>query len=365
MPVEKRPKLTYFIGIDISRNELDFAIMQGNSLLFHREIENTEAAVKSLIDEFKLLPKFRLRNSVFCMENTGIYGNHLIKYLKKIKANIVVENALRIKNSLGIIRGKFDKIDAIRIAHYSYINRETIKFLQPKRLIIEQLQQLSTLRNRLKDLTQVLNTPINEGQFFLKKSLTDQNSRLCKASITAVNHDLTRVNAAIAELIKEDNEVSHLKKIITSVPSIGDITAIQIIISTNEFKDVSNARQFACYAGIAPFKNESGTVTRKARVSKLGNKKMKALLHLCALSAVRSDGDLKTYYQRKTKIEGKPAMSVLNAVRNKLILRVFSCVNGNRLYSKEFAGVSDQTTVHAAAIDAPGIYDLSGHPESS
>ena len=311
--------------------------MHGNSLLFHKEIPNSELSVEALIKEFKLLPKFKLKQSVFCMEHTGIYGNRLLACLKKTKANIVVENSLRIRNSLGIIRGKYDKIDAIRIAEYSYTNREKLRFLQAKRLIIEQLAQLFSLRSRLIDLNKALNAPIAEGHLFLKKSLTDQNTKLCKRSINAVKLDLERVNSTILSLIKEDTYLSHLKDIITSVPSIGDITAVQIIICTNEFKDINNARKFSCYAGVAPFKNESGTIIRKARVSKFANKKVKALLHLCALTAVRYDSDMKEYYHRRTKIDRKPTMSALNAVRNKLILRIFSCVNGDRLYNREYS----------------------------
>ncbi|MCF6352283.1 MAG: hypothetical protein L3J06_04660, partial [Cyclobacteriaceae bacterium] len=41
--------------------------------------------------------------------------------------------------------------------------------------------------------------------------------------------------------------------------------------------------------------------------------------------------DLKAYYERKVS-EGKNKMSVINAIRNKLIHRVFTCVNENRKY---------------------------------
>ncbi|MGN6398301.1 MAG: IS110 family transposase [Mucilaginibacter sp.] len=75
------------------------------------------------------------------------------------------------------------------------------------------------------------------------------------------------------------------------------ISAIQIIIATNEFLTISNPKKFACHSGVTPFTRESGKVIGKARVSHMADKKMKMLLHLCALSAILKDPELKEYYQ--------------------------------------------------------------------
>lgn len=126
-------------------------------------------------------------------------------------------------------------------------------------------------------------------------------------------------------------------ELILSVPSIGEVTALQILITTNEFKGINTPKKFACYAGVAPFHYKSGTsVSKKTRVSPMANKKMKSLLHTCAIIAKRFVPDINTYYLRKTEVEGEPKMLVFNAIRFKLILRVFACVNGDRLYEKEY-----------------------------
>ena len=62
---------------------------------------------------------------------------------------------------------------------------------------------------------------------------------------------------------------------------------------------------------------------------------MKRLLHLAALSAIKVKGEFKQYYERK-KAEGKHVMSVLNAIRNKLVLRIFACVKNKRFYQKDY-----------------------------
>ena len=75
------------------------------------------------------------------------------------------------------------------------------------------------------------------------------------------------------------------------------------------------------------------SVHLRSRVSHLANKCTKTLLHMAALSPIRMAGEMKEYYQRKVA-EGKNKMSVINAIRNKLILRVFACVRNNKVYQK-------------------------------
>ena len=90
----------------------------------------------------------------------------------------------------------------------------------------------------------------------------------------------------------------------------------------------------ACYSGVAPFKYQSGTsIKGRAKVSHLANKSIKALLHMAAISVIRLDGDLAGYYHRKVA-ESKHKMLVLNAVRNKILKRVYSCIRENRNYEK-------------------------------
>jgi transposase len=336
MDNSKVKKFTYFIGIDVSKSKLDIAIRNEKTLLFLKEIGNNIKDIELAIKGLKMLPKFTVTKSIFCMENTGIYCNHLKTYLKKIKANLAIEHPLHIKQSFGLVRGKNDKIDAIRIANFAFKNKQDITSVIPKRPVIQKLANLCSLRSRLLDIQTALKMPLKEQKEFVDKGLVKLNNTLCEDSITALKTDLTNVEQTIDILISSDNHLNELMKIVTSVPQIGPVTAMYIVICTNEFRSISTAKKFASYAGVAPFQDESGTIKRKARVSNIANKKMKALLHICSLGAIRNVEELKNYYTRKTTIEGKSKMLVINAIRNKLILRIFSCVNQNRLYSKVY-----------------------------
>ena len=326
----------YHIGVDVSKNKLDVAVFKGKVFVYHQVIGNNKSDINLFLKELKKLKDFSLSKTVFCMEHTGIYNNPLLVCLHKVKGNICLEPASQIKNSLGNIRGKNDKVDSIRIAEYVYKNKEDIKLWFPKRELLIKLERLTVLRDRLIGAKKQLSTPLKEQTLFVKKSLNNLEKQICQRTLNSLEADLKKVDKQIEKIIQQDKHLSHLFEIITSVRSVGAQTAIQIIIRTNEFKDINEPKKFACYSGVAPFTKESGLFKGKGRVSHMANKKMKTLLHMCALVALGYNQDLKEYYQRKVS-EGKNKMSVINAIRNKLIHRIFSCVNENRKYENIYS----------------------------
>jgi transposase len=329
----------FFIGIDVSKNELDFAVQQRGRFLFHREIANTVPAINELIKELRGMPGFTLDNAVFCMEHTGIYNNHALTCLYKKKAHICLEAATQIRNSLGNIRGKNDKVDSLRIAGYAYKEREILRLWEPKREVVQQLAGLAATRLRLITVKKQLKTPLKEHNGFSPAKVARQSQQVCSHSLKAIEQDIKRADDAIEMLIKADEGLNRLFGLVTSVSGIGKVTAVQVIVTTNEFKDINNPKKFACYAGVAPFTDDSGKLIKKARVSHMANKKVKTLLHLSAIVAIQYNPDLKLFYQRKVQQDKKNKMSVINAVRNKLILRIFACVNQNRPYEKNYQKV--------------------------
>lgn len=214
-------EFNYFIGTDISKNELDFAIVKEGKLLFHREIGNTVKEISILIKALLRLPDFNLARAVFCMEHTGIYNNHLLYALHKLGANICLEAASQIKNSLGNIRGKNDKVDALRIADYAHRNGDRLRLWSPKREVVTKLAQLSATRSRLIQVKKILTVPLMESNAFTDKRIAKENARLCKDSIKSIQNDLLKTEKAMGELIDGDLELKRLFRLATSVSGIG------------------------------------------------------------------------------------------------------------------------------------------------
>ena len=113
-----------FIGIDVSKKTLDITILdsQGKQIYYER-IANESKSIKSCFSSFMKQYKAIYKESVFCMEYTGIYNLPLVKWLKNQSANIWMESGSQINKSQGLVRGKNDKVDSLRIANYAFTNR--------------------------------------------------------------------------------------------------------------------------------------------------------------------------------------------------------------------------------------------------
>jgi len=116
---------------------------------------------------------------------------------------------------------------------------------------------------------------------------------------------------------------------------VGKVVSWMMLAKTEGFTLINNPRKMACYCGVVPFDHQSGTsIRQKPRVSLYADKGIKSVLHLAAMSAIRLDNDLRTYYRRKVE-EGKNKMSVLNAIRNKIIHRVFAVIKTQNRYKND------------------------------
>ena len=327
----------YFLGIDVSKKMLDSALTIDGKNYHQDQAENTSKAIQIFFTEMMKMFGIRFSQLVVCMEHTGIYCLPLLEFLTKNNIKICLESALKIKKSQGLTRGKSDKIDAMRIAHYAYKNREELHLWEPEREVVQRLKALMVTRDRLVKIRTQLAVPIKECEKFIAKSIRQEVMKSCKGTLKALDLDISKIEKAIQDLVKKDTQLAKQVKLATSVPGIGLITAANIIIAPGEFVKISDAKKFACYTGVAPFPHRSGTTIRgKTRVSSLANMNIKKLLHLAAMSAIGHSEELKAFYNRKVET-GKNKMSVLNAVRNKLISRVFACVKNNRMYQKSYS----------------------------
>ena len=324
-------KFKNIIGIDIGKNSFDFSFLENGEKKLQGQVEN----LAKKISAFLLSLKVDYKETLFCMEHTGIYNFHLLSVLQNHGANIWLENPIQIKRSMGLTRGKNDKIDAIRISKYAYLHQEKVKLWQPTRHVIENLKLLMGQRSRLNKAKKLIEIPVVESKEFISKDQHKLLKQNCKATLAGIKKDLDMISALIQEIIDSDETLKVLFSYVSSVPNVGLITATAIIVSTNEFQKIDSPRKFACHAGVAPFEYTSGSSVRgKTRISHMADKELKTVLHLATLSAISRPGELREYFVRKVQ-EGKNKMLVINAIRNKLIHRVFACVRDQRKYIKK------------------------------
>lgn len=324
----KKNEFRNFVGIDVSKETFDAAFIFNQEInqAVHQQFSNDERGINKMLGYVKKQKGVDAQNTLFCYEHTGIYGRKLSYTLAEKQWCVWIEMPVAILRSMGLQRGKNDKVDAKRIAMYAMKNNEQAKLWEAPRKEVADLRQLLTTRESLINGLKALTMPIKECKTTGNKELAAMMEKAIKSTLKAMKKDIESIEQTINELVKNDAALSHLFKLLMSIPGIGKITSAELICFTNEFKSYTEAKQLACYCGVAPFEHSSGSSVRgKTRVSKMANKSLKTKLHLCAMAAIQHDAELKTYFKRKVK-EGKNKMSVINAVRNKLVHRITAVV---------------------------------------
>ena len=315
---------TNFIGIDVAKLTLDYCMITSNPQPEQGQILNTQKSVDKFLKTLKKAG-CQMNETLFVFENTGIYSSLLALVLSENKLDYAQVPALEIKRSLGITRGKSDKVDAKEIANYARRNTDKIALSALPELSLQQLKIVFAEREKtiaaIKSFERTM-----ENEMYLNKKVFTSVKAINRQTVTQLKKQLAALDDRIKTLIHEDEILYKQQQLLKSIPGIGEITSVYLLMVTKGFTAFTNGRKFACYSGVVPFEHTSGTsVKGKTRVSHLADKKMKSLLHMAALTAIKYDPELKAYYRRK-KEEGKHTMLVLNNIKCKMVYRIFAVI---------------------------------------
>jgi transposase len=272
------------------------------------------------------------KDTLLVIENTGVYHRLLWAYCSEHGIPIYVGNAARIKWSLGITRGKNDQIDSQRLCSYCYKLADEIITTPALNPVFMKLKDMITSREKLVSQVNTIRVYINELKASNTREVQQMMEKAHSAAINGINESIKLLEANILQVINEDKALNKNYNLLVSVPGIGHVTAVYLICCTNNFSGMLSGKQLACYAGVVPFGDTSGSsIKKRERVHKMANKDLKKLLHMCALSAIKNHEEIKAYYERK-KEEGKHPMAVLNAIRNKIALRAVAVIKKQTPY---------------------------------
>lgn len=324
-------KYKKYVGVDVSKGHLDMAeyLPESDTMRYLARIDNTPEAIEEWISR----GSYDFTEAVVCLEHTGIYINFLVAGLAQHHIATWVQNALHIKRSMGIQKGKNDKIDAKRIAKYAYRCEDECHLYVPTIGTLHTLKILYHTQAKIKQMLAQLQVPLKETNIFAPET-HEVLEKFTTHSIEGLKTDLKKLQEEIAKTIAADKELQKLHTLITTVTGIGKEIATLLLIVTNGFTRFKNVKQLASYAGVAPFENSSGTRTNPDHISALANKYLKRLLYMGALVTLKTKEDLAAYYHQKRK-QGKQHKVVMNALCNKILQRIWAVVNSGKDYKKK------------------------------
>ena len=320
-------EIKHFIGCDISKATLDFAIFERGKdyrQFLHIQVSND---IKGFQAMRKWLRQFgiNIKDSVVAMEHTGVYSNSLAEWCSKKGITFVLLHPLDVKNAGARGRNKNDKTDAQFIADYAYTMREKLSPSTPEAPVIKKLRELYnerrlTVRTRTSYLNQI-------------KTITDSlTKRRMEKMAHLLKEQIKIIEASIKKVIEGEVSIKKNYELLISIPGIGLINAVSTIIATGNFTRFQTARQYAKFVCVSPLTNQSGTSIRGGdHVCRAGHNEIKSILTEGARSAIQHDSQLREYYERKRK-EGKSHGCVLNAIKFKLICRMFAVIGRQTQY---------------------------------
>lgn len=322
-------KKSYYIGIDISKKTLDASIFVENMderRYPHLKVSNNKTGFKE-IQKWARKEKVNLKDCLFCMEHTGHYGLELCYFLERNNYEYCAVCPLVMKRAMGISRDKNDKIDSARIATFAF---EKAYKMKPSKLASEDIMSLKKLQS---ERTMYIRERAKYKAYISDKcSKKDSTYKRMSLMIEALTEQIETLEKEMQKIIQDNAELSANYDLVTSVPGVGKVIAISTLIHTNNFKSFENARQYACYASVAPFAHTSGTSVYGAPgVSKMGDTQIKAELSQGAMSALYNDPQMSEYAKRKQE-EGKHKGVILNAIKFKIIERMFAVVHRGTPY---------------------------------
>ena len=317
-------KNTNFFGIDISKDVFDVTNSQGK----YWQFSNNTKGFKGFL---KLLDK----NSHCVMEATGYYHLQLAYFLVENNIMVSVENALSVKRfiQMHLSKIKTDKADSKMICLYAQKAKLKLwkgnsanqsECLQISRLIDVYIKQSTALKNKIHG-EKVLGVPGKLVYKSLKKSLLN------------LQKQVKELEEHLQTLVKQQHQ--EMFTLLQTIPGMGKKTAAMLIVLTDGFKRFEKSNQLCSYVGITPVIRQSGSSVRgRARISKMGNRKLRNLLFLCSFTASIHNPACNAIYQRIVN-KGKSKKLALIAVSNKLLKQAFAIAKSGIPYDPNYKSV--------------------------
>lgn len=320
------------VGIDVSSSVFD-ACLRDAKCLHTKQFPNTPAGHRRALT-------WMTRGGAtaqVCLEATGIYHLQLALRLQahpKVEIMVANPRATRRFAEAHMIRAKTDPIDAAGLL--SYLEHMPFKSWS---VPSETGLQLQVLTRRLAQLTQERTRERNRHHAFHRAG--PHGVAVCrdiKQHLRQLEKRIDNITGQAADLIKNDPEFADDLRVITSAPGFAARSSTKLLAELAGLPNDMLAKQWVAQAGLDPRVYESGSsVCPPRRISKQGNPRMREALFMPALAAIRSDTNVKAFYE-SLLLRGKRKMQAIVAVMRKLLHALWGMLHhrqtwdGNKFY---------------------------------
>lgn len=135
----------------------------------------------------------------------------------------------------------------------------------------------------------------------------------------------------------------RLAEVITSIPGIGFRLGAEFLAAVGDPTSIGSADQLAAWAGLAPVPRDSGKRTGRLQTPQRYSRRLRRVMYMSALTAVRCDPQSRAYYQRKRDEGKRPTQATICLARRRTNV-LYALIRDNRTWQPN----SPQITESAA-----------------
>ncbi len=307
-----------FIGIDISKDELELGMLPGSE---SHTIKHNEEGLTELVKRLSgLSPK------LIVMEATGGLERALRDVLETAGFLVRVVNPRNVRDfakGLGIL-AKTDSIDALVLAKYAQLVKP-----EPRPAKDKETQELEALLMRRRQLMEMITAEKNR----LKRSSKAVRGNI-EAHIQWLKKCVGDLDKDLKAMIKNSPFWSEKEKILRSIPGVGPVLVIALLALLPELGRL-NRRQISALVGVAPFNRDSG-MFKGVRCSWGGRKLLRTILYMATLAAIRFNPVIRRFYLRLME-KGKVHKVAATACMRKLITIINTMVRNGTMWDADYA----------------------------
>ncbi|GHV42692.1 IS110 family transposase [Synergistales bacterium] len=338
----------FYLGVDVSKKTLSVYLKdtrKDNAVWTNKSVSNDEKGFAVIADTvIKKISKVCTEPFTVAigMESTGVYGERLAYYFQEHMSEnftVYVLNPMAVHSfaKSSMTKNKNDAVDAQVIASYMSMAIPG-KIVSPWIAPSEDEVILNALSKRREELVGMR----TEEQNRLEKQENKANSSddvvgSVQRSIEYLDDEITRIEKGIRDHVDKNPGMKNDLDLMRSIPGIGDVTSVVIESETGGLSNFSSARQLTAYVGLSPVEHTSGTsVYKRSHISKRGNARIRHVLYMCAMVAVRVNPMIRSFYERLVA-RGKSKKLAIVACMRKLLHILWSVIKHNRKFDPAYA----------------------------
>lgn len=337
------PQAMVFCGIDVSAASLAVALIDLDGNLVQREFPNSASGHGAL----SVWLKKRNSQVRVSLEATGIYSLDLALALDgEACIELMVLNPKLVNRfAQALCRSKTDAADAMVLAEYS------------RRMPFIRWQRPAACHLALRTLSRYIGSLVVE-QAGLKMRLRSAESTATtprvvladlKRALAAVERRVEKLRAQALQMVEAEVGLRERYQLLTTVPGIAAIGALTMLSELILLAPGMTVRQWVASSGLDPAHQQSGTSLNKpSRISRAGNRRLRAALYMSALSASRYDRHLAAFYTA-LRARHKTGLQALMAVARKILHAIYGIFKSRTPYDGRRLFPNIQTGVESIA----------------